>query len=384
MQNINKKLDIKKLKIALMHEYLVKIGGGERVLKVLTDLFPKADIFTIVYDPDQVRKILKKPHQIKSSFLQHFLGGVSKYQLYLPWMAKAVESLDFSKYNLVISDNHSFSKGVITGNKTFHINYCYTPTRYLWLNPTEHIKRTQFFGPFKKIIPYFINRLKKWDFEAAKRPDIFVSICKNVQKRVKKYYNRNSQIIYPPIDWDFFRPTGQTSDFFLYISRLEPHKKPDLAVLAFVKNGLPLKVVGTGSMFDSLKASASSNIEFLGEVSDTKLRDLYSAAKAVIFPQEEDFGLVPLEAAACGTPTIAFAKGGALETVIEGKTGTFFHQPNPASLNLAITKFNRKKYLARSLRSHAKKFSIQSFQIKFLQMMVREYSRWLKNSKNNK
>jgi glycosyltransferase involved in cell wall biosynthesis len=360
-----KKTNSKKLKIALVHEYLVKIGGGERVLKALSDLYPDADIFSIVYDPKMVKKILGKNKKIHSTFLQKFPNAIKKYQNYLWMMSKAVESWDFSKYDVVITDSHSFGKGIITGPKTFHVNYCYTPTRYLWLNSEEHIERSKYFKPLKKIIPIILKRLKVWDLKAAKRPDKFVAICKNIQNKIKKYYNRSSEIIFPPIDWQFWRPTKKRADFYLYISRLEPHKKPDLAVKAFNNLGLKLKVVGVGTLEKSLKKIASDNIEFLGEVTDTELRDLYSSALAVIFPQDEDFGLVPLEAAACGTPSIAYKKGGALETIIDKKTGEFFDKPTLESLAKVVKKFNANAYDSKTLRNHARKFSIQEFQKNF-------------------
>ena len=341
------------------------------------DLFPQADIFTIVYDPDIVYKILKRRKKIKSSFLQNFPGAIKKYQLYLWLMPKAVESLDFSKYDLIISGCHSYAKGIIVPEETLHICYCHTPIRYLWLNPKEHIEKWQFFGPVKKLIPFefIFNQLRKWDLVAAQRPDAFYANSFNVQKRIKKYYNRNSGVLWPPIDWNFWRPTKsnkKSENFFLYISRLEPHKKPDLAVSAFNRTGQPLKVVGIGSLEGKLKEMAGPEIEFLGKVSDKKLRDLYSQATAVIFPQEEDFGLVPLEAAACGTPTLAFKKGGALETILAGVTGEFFEKPTIKSLADTVRKFKPEKFNSKILRKHAKQFSIQQFQKNVKKLIEKE------------
>jgi len=367
-------MNLQKLKIALVHEYLVKLGGGERVLKALSDLFPWADIFSIIYNPKVVYKILKKRKQIHGSFLQNFPLVIKKYQFYLWLMPIAVESFDLAKYDIVISDSHSFGKGIKVPKNVLNICYCYTPTRYLWLNSQEHLEKSSLYArPIKKIIPAFLKILKKWDLKAAARPDIFVSISRTVQKRVKKYYNRDSQIIYSPIDWDFFKPTKKISDFFLYVSRLEPHKKPELAITAFNKLKLPLKVVGKGSLAEDLKKIAQPNIEFLGEVSDLKLRDLYSSAKAVIFPQEEDLGLIPLEAAACGTPTIAFKKGGATETVIEGITGEFFRRPTAQNLAKTVQRFNYQKFNPIFLRKHAKRFSIQNFQKNIQELIKQEY-----------
>jgi len=369
------KLNFQKLKIALVHEYLVKLGGGERVLKVISDLFPKADIFTILYDPKVVYKILKRRKRIKSSFLQNFPLAIKKYQYYLWLMPKAIKSLDFSNYDIIISDSHCFAKGIRFPKTALHICYCYTPTRYLWLNSKEHLQKTQFFGPLKKIIPRLLEKLKKWDYQAAQKPTAIGATCQNVQKRIKLYYNRNSTVIYSPIDWHFWRPTKKKSDFFLYVSRLEPHKRPDLAVWAFNRIGLSLKVVGKGSLLEKLAKIAKSNIEFLGEVSDSKLRDLYSQAKAVIFPQEEDYGLVPLEAAACGTPTIAYKKGGALETIIENVTGTFFEKPAANSLIKAIENFQAEKFNPKILRKHTQNYSIERFQKNFKEFVKKEYQK---------
>jgi len=299
-------------------------------------------------------------------------------------MPQAIESFDFSDYDIVISDSHSFGKGIKVPPCVLHICYCFTPTRYLWLNPKEHLKKSSLYtGLIKKIIPAFIAILKKWDKKAAGRPDLMVAICQNIQKRIEKYYNRNSKIIFPPIDWDFFRPTQKISDFFLYVSRLEPHKRPELAIAAFNQLKLPLKVVGSGSMEQKLKEIAGPNIEFLAGISDQKLRDLYSQAQAVIFPQEEDFGLVPLEAAACGTPTIAFKKGGATETVIEGITGEFFHRPQVKDLIKTIKRFKIEKFNPQFLRKHAKQFSIQEFQKNFQGLVEQEYLDKLKKADLN-
>ncbi len=357
------------MRVAFVHEHLVKRGGAEKVLKDLLTIWPKADVFSLVSDPEFVSEFFGDI-KIKNSFIQKMPFSKTKYNWYLALDAMAIEKLDFSGYDLVISNNHSFSKGIITRGKTRHICYCHTPTRWIWLDPSEHIERSNYPFFIKWFIPGLIKKLKKWDYSAAQRPDIMVGNSKNVKKRIKKYYNRDSYVIWPAIDTEFFKPTNlKRQDYYFYISRLEPHKKPDLAVEAFNRLGLKLKVAGNGSMMDKLKEMAKDNIEFLGEVSQDDLKKLFQSAQAVIFPQEEDFGLVPLEAQACGTPVIAYGKGGALETVIEGKTGVFFNEDKAPSLVNAVRGFNSEKFSKTIIRKNAEKFSFNEFKKKWMKLV---------------
>ncbi len=351
------------MKIALVHEHLVKRGGAEKVLKDFLKIWPKADVFTIVKDKKFVKEYFKTNPKIYNSYLQKLPFAKKKYNWYLPFEPRAIESFNFKNYDLIISNSHSFAKGVNFKGKTRHICYCHTPTRWIWLESESHVKRSNFPFFLKSVIPFLVEKLKTWDFQAAHKPNLIIANSHNVKKRIKKYYNRKSKVIWPAVDTKFFIPANkQRKDFFLYVSRLEPHKKPDLAIQAFSGTDYKLKVVGVGSMFEGLKKEAGKNIEFLGEVSNQELRELYQSTQALIFPQEEDFGLVPLEAQACGTPVIAYKKGGALETIKQGQTGIFFEKPTPESLLNAVENFVPQRFSKILIRKHAEKFSFENFQ----------------------
>ena len=350
------------MKIAFVHEYLVKKGGAERVLQRFLKVYPRADLFCIVYD-QKVAKSLIGNRKIYASFLQKIPFAVSKYQLFLWLMPKAVENCDFSGYDIVFTSSHSFAKWININHQTKHICYCHTPTRYLWLDQKEHISRSQYFGPLKWLMPKILKKFKKIDFEKAQKVDLFLANSKNVQKRIKKFYKRDSQVLYPPVNCEFYKwQKLPRENFYLFVSRLEPHKNPDLAVEAFNKLRLPLKIVGAGTMDAELKKNARKNIEFLGEVSDKKLRELYNTCQALIFPQEEDFGIVPVEAQSCGSPVIAFARGGALETIENNKTGLFFEKQNKESLISAVQTFQKENFDSKYISTWAKKFDEKKFE----------------------
>lgn len=356
------------MKIAIFHEHLLKFGGAERVLQDLLKIWPQADIFCIEYDKKFTNKYFPK-NKIFASFLQKMPFSKKHYNWYLYLEPHAIEKIDFSNYDLIISNSHSFGKGIKFSSKTKHICYCHTPTRWLWLDPKSHIVRSNYPFFIKWFIPKLIKKLKIWDYKAAQRPTKIVANSKNVYKRIKKIYNRSSKVIWPAIDLDFFKPlkNSERQNHFLYISRLEPHKRPDLAVKAFSQTKKKLIIAGDGTMKPYLEKIAGKNIEIIGEVSQSRLLRLYQSAQAVVFPQEEDFGLVSLEAQACGTPVIAYAKGGALETIIEGKTGVFFTKPTPEDLKSTIENFNSNRFSKTLIRQNAERFSFEKFKEKWIE-----------------
>lgn len=281
-------------------------------------------------------------------------------------MPLAIEQFDFSEFDTVLSVSASFAKGIITKPSTRHINYCLTPTRFLWDDSHRYVSEFRYPWPIKKLLPLALTYLRIWDKEASLRVDEYIGISKFVQERIKKYYNQSSILIYPPIDTKKYFIADKVEDYFLLVGRLVGYKRFDLAISAFEAMGLPLKIVGSGPEFKKIKnqISKSKNIELLGLVSDYKMPELYSKAQAVIFPQEEDFGLVPLEAMASGRPVIAYRSGGALETVIEGENGIFFDQQTEIDLSLAVGKFELSQWNSQKIRDSVAKFDINIFRSK--------------------
>ncbi|OGN01206.1 MAG: hypothetical protein A3I26_03650 [Candidatus Yanofskybacteria bacterium RIFCSPLOWO2_02_FULL_43_10] len=356
------------MKIAFVHEYLNQFGGAERMLQVLCALYPRAPIYTLLYDRDATGGVFDG-RVIKTSFLQNLPFTKKHHRIFPLLMPLAVEQFDFSDYDLVLSVSASFAKGIISKPRTKHICYCLTPPRFLWDNSQKFVEEFGYPKLVKKFLPPFITYLRIWDKEAALRVDEFWSISGFIQDRVKKYYSKDSKVIYPPVNAGNFRVSDKISDYFFMAGRLVSYKRFDLAVKVFNKNGLPLKIAGIGPEFKKLKSIAGKNIEFLGLVSDEKLANLYSRAQACIFPQEEDFGIVPLESMASGRPVIAYRAGGVAETVAENETGIFFNEQNPESLQAAIEKFHDLDFKPEDCRKQAEKFDVGIFRDKFSKLI---------------
>jgi len=296
--------------------------------------------------------------------------------------AIAFEQFDLSKYDVVISNGHAEAKGVITKPETLHICYCHTPIRYYWSNYHDYIRNPRYgvLNPLVKLgMPYLINYLRMWDSVAADRVDYFIANSKYVAKRIKKYYRRDATVIYPPVDTARFKPASKVKDYYFAAGRLIPYKQFDLIVEAFNDLGLPLKIAGSGPELKKLKKMAKPNVEILGYVSDEELEKLYAEAKVFIFPQEEDFGIAPVEAMACGRPVIAYGKGGALETVKKGVTGIFFKEQTPQCLINTIRKFDPDVFQPTKIRQHALNFDTKVFQRKIKNFVKEKYQEYQKN-----
>jgi glycosyltransferase involved in cell wall biosynthesis len=341
------------MKVAIVYDWVNRSkGGAERVLTAIHQIWPKAPLFTSVYDPSKASWAKKFP-EVKASFVNKIPLAKSRAYWFYPLILIGFEQFNFDQYDLVISVTTGPAKAIITKPETKHVCYCLTP-------PTRHILNKNYF-PF--------NLAQKQDYIIGQRPDFYLATCKNVTNRIKKYYNRIAKIVFPGIDLQKFKPKTEfkLKNYFLVVSRLVDHKKVDLAVRAFNQLGWPLKIVGKGRGTVKLKSIAKPNIKFLGNVSDEKLVNLYQQCQAVIFPQEEDFGLVSIEAQACGRPVIAYQAGGALETVNPGKTGEFFSLQTPKALIDTLKKFNSSKYSSTNCRANAENFSQKSFKSKFKQ-----------------
>ncbi|MEK7125197.1 MAG: glycosyltransferase [Patescibacteria group bacterium] len=353
------------MKIALAHDYLNQYGGAERVLQVLCRMFPHAPIYTMLYDENATRGAFRD-RIVHTTFLQHIPLARRYHHAFSFLMPLAVEQLDTSAFDVVLSVSSSFAKGIITKPSTRHICYCLTPPRYLWDDSHKYIQEFRYPNIVKKIIPPFLSYMRVWDRQASMRPDDIIAISDFVRQRISKYYRRDASVLHPPVDTKRFiiadSPLLWRDDYFLMVGRLVSYKKFDMAVRACNHLRLPLKIVGTGIEHERLRALAGPTVEFIGQVDDARLAELYQRARAVIFPQEEDFGIVPLEAMACGTPVIAYRGGGALETVIEGVTGIFFDEQTDESLVAALNNFEKRVFDPQLCREQAEKFNMQAFE----------------------
>ncbi|MBI4709101.1 MAG: glycosyltransferase [Candidatus Portnoybacteria bacterium] len=366
------------MRVALVHDYLNQYGGAERVLEAFCEIWPEAPIFTLIYDKKRTGGAFES-RKIKISFLQKIPFVKSHHRPFLMLMPLGVESFDFSKYDLIISDSSSFAKGIISKPEALHICYCHTPTRYAWDDSHKYVREFGYPVFIRKIIPFFMNYLRIWDQAAADRPDKYIANSRFVASRIKKYYQQESFVIHPPIKTNLFYLSPVAGNYFLIVSRLLSYKRIDLAISAFNHLGWSLKIVGDGPEFRKLKNIAGPTIEFLGLVSDAVLRDLYAKCRAFIFPQEEDFGITPIEAMASGRPVIAFGAGGALETIKEGETGIFFKEQKTDFLIKALIHFQSLEFNPQKIREHALQFDKEIFKRKIKDFVEGEWKEY-KNS----
>jgi glycosyltransferase involved in cell wall biosynthesis len=354
------------MKVAIVYDRVNKWGGAERVLLALHEIFPEAPLYTSVYDAKRAPWAKVFP-AVVTSFLQKFPFAKSNHELFPILMPMAFESFDFSGFDLVISVTSEAAKGVRTKPGTMHICYCLTPTRYLWSHYDDY------FGSraFRFITRPLINYLRNWDKAAAARPDKLVAISSEVRERIRKFYGRESEIIFPPVDVTPTRVKGvEKGKYYLIVSRLVRYKNVDLAIKAFNRLKKPLVVVGVGREMKRLKKMAGKNIKFAGEVSENELVKYYEGAKALVMPQEEDFGIVAVEAQRAGVPVIAYKKGGAIDTVIPGETGVFFDEQEPESLIEGVLKFEKMRFVVDNLFTNVKRFSKDEFKKKFIELTV--------------
>ncbi|MSQ43735.1 MAG: glycosyltransferase family 4 protein [Chloroflexi bacterium] len=350
------------MRFAIVHDYLNQMGGAERVLMVLHDLFPDAPIFTSIYEPTLVDPAFHTM-DIRTSFMQRLPLVHRHHQPFLPVFPFAFESLDLSKYDVVLSMSSAWSKAVLTRPDAVHLNYCLTPMRFAWAFDDyvrdEPVSRWQ-----RAILAPVLSWLRHWDVKTSNRVDEFSAISTVVQQRINKYYRRDASIIYPPVDTTPFAPlraTARDGGYFVVASRLIPYKRIDLAIGACNQLRMPLKILGEGRDRARLEALAGPTIEFLGWVNEAEKRSVIANATAFIFPAEEDFGIAPVEAMAAGRPVVAFSAGGALDTVIPGKTGAFFRDARPDALASVLSEVGRQSWDGDAIAAHAARFDTETF-----------------------
>jgi glycosyltransferase involved in cell wall biosynthesis len=347
------------MNLALVHDHLIQNGGAEKVLQVMQEIWPEAPTFVLYFDKKSFPDFADK--KIKTSFLQKMPLAKKKFQWYLALMPAATEGHDLSDHDVVVSSSSAFSKGILTRPGAKHICYCHTPTRYLWSDTHSYVSELRAPWWAKAILPPILSLLRLWDRSAASRVDLFVANSRTVADRIKKYYGRDSVVIHPPVETEKFFISSDPKNYFLVGGRLVPYKRYDLIIEAFNKTGLPLKIFGTGPIESDLKKMSKSNIEFLGRVSDEERIKLYTGCRAFLHPQEEDFGITAVEAMAAGRPVIAYRKGGATETIVDGITGEFFDEQIWEELADHLIRFDENKYDSKIIRAHAEKFGTERF-----------------------
>jgi len=354
------------MKVVLSHDWLVGMRGGEKCLEAICRIFPDSEIFTLFHAKKSVTPFLESK-RIHASILQSFPFAPKVYKHYLPLYPAAVRAFQTPECRLMISVSHCAAKGLRKPSPdTVHICYCLTPMRYAWLFFEEYF--SHYPVPLRWIIQWVLGRLRRWDQGTNRGVTHFIAISECVKKRIKSFYGREASVIYPPVDTDFYTPSSDTrGDFYLTVSALVPYKRIDFLVDAFTASGEKLLVIGDGPLRTRLEKRAGPSIQFLGAQRDTEIRRYYRTCKAFVFPSLEDFGIAPLEAQACGAPVIAFAGGGAIETVIQGETGLFFKEQNAASLERALARFSKITWDPRRIRQHAERFSTRRFEREFQQ-----------------
>ena len=379
------------MKVALVHDWLTGMRGGEKVLEVFCELFPDAHLYTLLHNKGSLSNTIESM-DIRTSFIQKLPLIKKKYRHLLPIFPTAIERFDLQGYDLVMSSSHCVAKGVKTGVNTLHICYCHTPMRYIWDLYDLYFSKQKANMITRFATSLVLDYLRKWDLASNKRVDKFVANSKYVSERIKRNYGRDSDLMYPPVDCSYFKPALSNENYYLMVSPLAPNKCVDLAIEAFNTIGLPLIIIGSGQEEKKLKKMAGKKIKFMGWQSDEIVREHYVNCKALIFPGVEDFGIVPLEAQACGKPVIAYGKGGALETIVpldsdelnvksdngqsSNATGLFFYQQTPESLAQTVVRFEATKELFnwQVIRKNAETFDRVIFKDKIRCYVEQKYS----------
>jgi glycosyltransferase involved in cell wall biosynthesis len=363
------------MNVAIIHDYLNQYGGAERVLEALHDLYPQAPVYTSVYAPAALPAAYRD-WDIRTSFMQRLPFVTRRHQAYFPLYANAFERFDLSGYDLVLSSSSAWAKGVLTDPSTLHICYCHAPARFVW-NTRDYLRGENVGRVGRFLLPFALSYVRLWDEVSAARPDEYIANSQETARRIAKYYRRSATVINPPVNLQGLRPLpGQVEDYFLVVARLVPYKRLDAVIEAFNRLGLPLKVVGQGRQRAQLEAQARSNIQFLGAVRQEELAQLFARCQALIWAEAGDFGITPVEAQATGRPVIAYAAGGALETVLPGETGLFFEQQTPEAIAAAVRAFDSAYFDPARIRRHAAQFDVQVFKQRISDFIADRWNAW--------
>ncbi|MGH9315071.1 MAG: glycosyltransferase [Vicinamibacterales bacterium] len=349
------------LRVAFIHDWLTGMRGGERVLEGLCRLYPQAELFTLVHVRGSVSPVVEG-RSVHTSFVQRLPRSARYYRLYLPLFPLAVEQFDLDRFDLVVSSSHCAAKAVVTTGRTRHLCYCHSPMRYAWDQFDAYFGEARLGRVTSRLMRRLMRRMARWDAATAGRVDRFVANSRHVAGKIRRYYNRQATVVYPPVDTAFFHPDGTApGDYFLVVSALVPYKRIDLAIAAAAKAGVRLKIAGVGAERPRLERLAGPSVEFLGRVPNETVRDLYRGARAVLMPGEEDFGIVPVEAQACGRPVVALASGGVLETIEDGVTGVLVTEATVEAFVDGMRRVARDAFDPQVLRARAERFSEERF-----------------------
>ena len=361
------------MKVGLVHDWLKQMGGAEKVLLQLSGMYPDALVQTSLYSADLVDPEFRNLN-VSTSFMQKLPGVFRHHRWYLPIYPLAFHLLDLHGYDVVISNASAFCKSIRTPSNTLHVCYCLTPTRFVW-NPDEYLERETVSPAVRSLVRPLLTMMRAWDLRSARRVDRFVAISRVVADRIRQFYGRDSDVIFPPVATTTLAPTSSIDDYFLVVSRLAPYKRIDLAIKACTELGLRLKIIGSGRDRAALERMAGPTVEFLGWQEDDVVRHHFASCKALIFPGEEDFGITPVETQAAGRPVIAFAGGGALDTVIPGETGEFFTEPTTGSLSRVLKEFDDSRYASSRMVQNAKRFDETVFENEMTRFIESAYAR---------
>ncbi|ADR19080.1 glycosyltransferase family 4 protein [Calditerrivibrio nitroreducens] len=374
------------MKKALVHDWFSVYAGAEKCVESFTNIWDDFDVYSLIdFLNDRDREIILKGKKAHTSFIQKLPKAKEKYRNYLPLFPLAIEQFDLSGYDLIISSSHAVAKGVLTHQNQLHISYVHTPMRYVWDLYHQYLKESKLDRGIKGFIAkYFLHKIRIWDFITVNRVDYYIANSKYIAQRIKKVYGKESTVIYPPVDVDKFKLYEKKEDFYMTASRMVPYKKIDLIVEAFSQTNKKLIVIGTGPDMEKIKAKAGRNIELMGYQSDEVMIEMMQRAKAFVFAAEEDFGITPVEAQACGTPVICLGKGGTKETVIDMLTGVYFMEQTVGALLEAVDKFekNSSSFDPKKIRENALRFSRDRFEREIKNFVEEKYRSFITNKEN--
>lgn len=364
--------NLQNMKVAIVHDWLTTYGGGDRVVYEFTKLFPEAPIYTTVFNRKNLGHLFP-PEKVRTSFMQKIPGATTHYTKMLSLMPRAFEEFDLSEYDLVLSSSSACAKGVITRADTLHVSYVHTPMRYAWDLYQEYLRSV---NPLvRAVMRRTMPKIRQWDALTGLRVDAFLANSHTTRRRIEKVYRRGAEVIHPPIDTEFYTPSGrEPEDFYLLLSRFVPYKRVDIAIEACNRLGKKLVIIGDGGQKKQLQAMAGPTIEFTGFLDNEGCRDYYRRCRAFLFPGFEDFGMTPVEAMACGRPVIAYGKGGALDSVVPDKTGLFFQEQSGEALAEAILSFEKQEFDSTAIRTYAEGFSKERFREQITDFIAAQYA----------